>query len=107
MTVHLRKALEALSEKTGLTESQLLLRWALDCTQGVIVTSTSKKSRAEDAVKVLDIAPLEASIRNTIEQAALEDGYSEQRVSARLLRVTPSYLSSASQCYTHPHMQKA
>lgn len=64
-----------------MTESQLLIRWALDCTKGIVVTSTSKKQRAEEAIKVLDTAPLEAGIRDKIEKAAMEDGYKDQRVS--------------------------
>lgn len=116
-TVHLREALETLSQKTGLTESQLLLRWALDCTKGIVVTSTSKRQRAQEAINVLDLAPLASSTRDKIEQAALQDGYEDQRVS---LQATPTssadtrpVCSSSTpalrpmQCYKHPHMQKA
>lgn len=80
-TVNLREALKHLSKSTGLTESQLILRWAFDRTNGVVVTSTSKMQRAQDAMDVLTGKQLEEDDLRTIEEAALKDGYEGQRVS--------------------------
>jgi diketogulonate reductase-like aldo/keto reductase len=85
-TVHLREKLAELSKSSGLTESQVLLRWAWDRTQGVLVTSTSREERAKEALQVLSQSEsFDEATLAAIEEAALKDGYEGQRVRSSCL----------------------
>lgn len=81
-TMHLRACLAEQEKKTGLTQSQLILRWAYDRTGGIVVTSTSKSDRAREAIEVIGSQPLDASVMMAMEEAARADGSEDQRVSS-------------------------
>lgn len=81
-----------LAKETGLTEHELLLRWAFDShgAQNIVVTSTSKEERAARLVQQLSgkAEPLADDVFGRIEAAAKKDGYEGKMF------------------YKHPHMNK-
>lgn len=84
--------LGVLAKETGLTEHELLLRWAFDShgAQNIVVTSTSKEERAARLVQQLSgkAEPLADDVFGRIEAAAKKDGYEGKMF------------------YKHPHMNK-
>lgn len=85
----LNEALDELSKETGFSPHEILLQWAWDELQGILVTSTSKPERARSITKLLadGKSSLERSVYVRLEAAAREDGYESK------------------QFYLHPHMQ--
>jgi aryl-alcohol dehydrogenase-like predicted oxidoreductase len=88
---NLTETLRLCSEKTALSDAELLLLWAYNRLGGIVVTSTSKVERAERLISLVSTKKpdtLEAAF-DAIEQAAKADGYAGKVF------------------YPHPHMNKA
>lgn len=82
--------LDQLSEETGLSPHEILLQWAWDNLDDILVTSTSKPERAKSLTQLFDDgkARLDRSVYDRLETAAKEDGH------------------EGKQFYLHPHMEK-
>jgi hypothetical protein len=74
----LLKELELLSDETSLTQAELLLSWAYDCLQGIVVSSSSREDRLVGLAKLFlgdGKVALQRTTYDRIEQAAKKDGY--------------------------------
>lgn len=87
---NLTSTLDQLSQETGLSPHEILLLWAWDNLEGILVTSTSKPERAKSLTKLLvdEKTGLERSVYHRLEAAAEADGF------------------QGKQFYLHPHMEK-
>lgn len=87
---NLISTLNQLSQDTGLSPHEILLQWAWDNLDDILVTSTSKPERAKSLTKLLAAGrtKLDRSVYDRLEAAAKEDG------------------SEGKQFYLHPHMDK-
>jgi len=77
-TSALLETLKAQSKTTGLSSAELLLSWANDRLDGVVVSSTSRSDRAVETVALfLSDHPtrLADGVYDQIEQAAARDGF--------------------------------
>jgi hypothetical protein len=77
----LLKELELLSNETTLTHAELLLSWAYDCLQGIVVSSSSREDRLAGIAKLFlgeDKVALERSVYDRIEKVAKDDGYEDK-----------------------------
>lgn len=90
-TANLQAKLQSLSAETGLSPSELLLRWAYDGPCRILVTSTSKAERAASLIGLLaqQRPELPKHVAKEIEEAAEADGF-EGKI-----------------FYSHPHMEQA
>lgn len=86
----LTSTLEELSQENGLTPHEILLQWAWDNLEGILVTSTSNAERAKSLTKLFspEKTRLQTSIYDRLESAAKDDGF------------------EGKQFYLHPHMEK-
>lgn len=82
--------LDQLSQETGLSPHEILLQWAWDSLDGILVTSTTKPQRAKSLTNLLGPGKtrLEKHVYDRLEAAANEDGF------------------EGKQFYLHPHMEK-
>ncbi|KAJ4385980.1 hypothetical protein N0V93_008871 [Gnomoniopsis smithogilvyi] len=82
--------LDELSQETSLSPHEILLRWAWENLESILVTSTSKPQRAKSLTKLLASGnvKLERSVYDRLEAAASEDGF------------------EGKQFYLHAHMDK-
>lgn len=82
--------LDELSQETGLTPHEILLQWAWDNLDDILVTSTSNSERAKSLTKLFSPKKtrLEKSVYDRLESAAEADGF------------------EGKQFYLHPHMEK-
>lgn len=86
----LTSTLDKLSQEIGLTPHEILLQWAWDNLDDILVTSTSNPERAKSLIKLFspEKTRLENSVYNRLESAAQADGF------------------QGKQFYLHPHMEK-
>lgn len=82
--------MDELAQETGLTPHEILLQWAWDNLDGILVTSTSNAERAKSLIKLLspEKTRLETNVYDRLESAAKDDGF------------------EGKQFYLHPHMEK-
>lgn len=82
--------MDQLSRETGKSPHEILLKWAWDNFDGILVTSTSKPERAEALTRALAEGErkLERGVYERLEAAAKKDGY------------------EGKQFYLHPHLNK-
>jgi diketogulonate reductase-like aldo/keto reductase len=72
------RELESLAADANLTAAELLLSWALDCLDGIVVSSTSQPDRARRMADLFlseQSTPLDRDLYRRLENAAREDGY--------------------------------
>lgn len=86
----LTSMLDILSQETSLSPHEILLKWAWDTFDGILVTSTSKPERAKSVARLLGSgkARMDKSVFDRLETAANEDGF------------------EGKQFYLHAHMEK-
>lgn len=82
--------LDELSKENDMSPHEILLKWAWDNLDSILVTSTSKPERAKAVTELLGEGrpKLQRAIYDKLEDAAKEDGY------------------EGKQFYLHPHMEK-
>lgn len=79
---NLSQVLERQSKSTNLTAAELLLSWAFDRLDGIVVSSTSREDRARQLANLFVSGAAAAppdTVYAELEKAAVQDGYADKR----------------------------